>query len=142
MRPIIILPPDTMSDADIKALRDNDLCVVVAKDPARVKFLDPIPAAAQRGKIEDAAIGLSRVLLNKQWGNYTSDGTIGVNTISKIYIDILMKGTKLDPAGSREDQEREYFSEQKMVALQQLAKEEARAMRAAAKAAQKEKGKQ
>lgn len=43
MKPIIILPPNTMTDENIQLLRDNDLCVVVAEDPAAVKFIDPLP---------------------------------------------------------------------------------------------------
>jgi hypothetical protein len=139
MKPIIVIPPDTMSDADIKLLRDNDLCVVVSKDPAKLKFLDPIPAASQQGKIEHAAIQLSRILLNKQWGGYTTNGTIGIETFSKIYIDLLMKGTELDPAGSREEQEKKYFDSAKYDAIRELARQEAKEERAAAKATEKQK---
>ncbi len=42
MKPIIILLEGAMSDEDIKAIRDNDVCVVIAKDPALVRFVDPI----------------------------------------------------------------------------------------------------
>ena len=38
MKPIIIVPPKQLSKADIEMLRKNDLCVVEAKDPSKVKF--------------------------------------------------------------------------------------------------------
>lgn len=130
MRPIVILPPDTMDDKDIAALRDNGLCVVVAKDPARVKFLDPIPVAAGRTKIETAAIMLSRKLLNK--GFWNNDSTR--DCVARTYVDILMKGTALDPNVQEEE---DYFNRVKVREIERLAIEEAREERAAKKAAKK-----
>ncbi len=69
MKPIIIIPEGAMSAESIKELRDNGICVVEAKDPACVKFLDPIPAAQGRTNVEDAAIQLSRKILNKGFWN-------------------------------------------------------------------------
>ena len=48
MKPMIILPPDVMDKENIDLLRENGICVVVAKDPAKVRFVDPIPAVASR----------------------------------------------------------------------------------------------
>lgn len=135
MRPMIIIPPDTMSEADIKELRANGICVVVATDPAKVKFVDPIPAASSRTEIENAAIKLSRKLLHRQWGHISNDNTIGVNTISRLYVECLIEGTPLDERGSREEQEQRYFDQSKLDELNRLAKEEARQERASIKAA-------
>lgn len=131
MKPIIILPPKTMSDEDIKQLRANDLCVVVAEDPARVKFVDPIPATSSRTRMEDAAISLSRIILNGQWGNYTSSGAISRGDATSIYVDLLVEGTPLAP-NYRSPQQ--VFDLAKHEELQRLAREEAKAERAAAKA--------
>lgn len=124
MKPIIILQPDTMSPEDIKLLRDNDLCVVVAKNPALVKFIDPIPAQSCRTQIEDAAIKLSRKLLSGEvW-----DETTRAN-ISKMYVDILIRGTPLDRRGTAEEQEKLFFDEAKADEIRKLAREEAKAER-------------
>jgi len=100
MKPIIILPPNQMSEADIAELRKNDLCVVVAKDPAKVKFVDPIPAQSSRTQIEDAAIKLSRVLLNRQWGKWTNSPSLDHSDLSRIYASLLLVGTPLDGSNS------------------------------------------
>lgn len=96
MKPIIIIPPDTMSEEHIKLLRENDLCVVVAKDPSKVKFVDPIPAMSSRTQIESAAIKLSRILLNKQWGHVSQSNLIGQDEFSKLYVKLLIEGTQLE----------------------------------------------
>lgn len=119
-----------MSPEDIKMLRDNAICVVVATNPATVKFLDPIPAAASRTKIENAAIALSRIILKR--GTY-DDNSRG--SFAKMYVDLLAKGTPLDPEPSLAEREKEYFDQAKLDELRRLAKEEAKAERAAAKKA-------
>ena len=137
MKPIIIIPPDTMSEADIKELRDNGLCVVTAKDPATVKFLDPIPSAAERTKVEDAAIQLSRRILNRDfWANNDTRKTMAEN-----YVDILIRGTALDPKPSQAEVERQTFDSTKLDELRKLAREEAKAERLAAKAKENERKK-
>lgn len=132
---MIILSPDVMTEENIKLLRDNQICVVVAKDPAKVRFVDPIPASSSRTQIEDAAIKLSRVLLNRQWGHLSSSNEIGVATFSRLYIECLMGGTPLDANGTKQEQEQRYFDSVKRSEVEKLAKEEAKAERAAAKAA-------
>lgn len=135
MKPIIIIPPDTMSDEDIKALRDNELCVVVAKNPAAVKFMDPIPAAGQRTQIEAAAVKLSRILLNGQWGQVSNCSVIGRSEFAQLYVSLVTEGTELDRNGSRQEQEQRYFDSAKLDELRRLACEEAKAERAATKKA-------
>lgn len=134
MKPIIILPPDTMSADDIKLLRDNEICVVVASNPAAVKFVDLIPAALSRTKIENAAIAFSRKILNR--GVY-DDNTRG--NLAKMYVELLVKGTALDPMGSREEWQKQIFDSEKADELRRLARKEAKAERAAAKKVKKTK---
>lgn len=93
MKPIIILPPNVMSDDNIKLLRDNDLCVVVAENPDKVRFLDPIPVSSSRTQIEHAAIQLSRRLLNGQADNATINANRGY--FAAMYFDLLQKGSPL-----------------------------------------------
>lgn len=134
MKPIIILPPKAMSDENIKLLRENEICVVVAEDPAAVKFIDPIPSMSSRTQVESAAIGLSRILLNGQWGDYSSLNQIGRETFSRIYVDLLIKGSPLDKNHQTQAElEKKVFDAEKIDALRKLAQEEARAERVAAK---------
>lgn len=132
MKPMIILPPDAMSAEDIAELRKNHLCVVVAKDPALVKFVDPIPAQSSRTQIEAAAIKLSRIVLNRLWGSYTNENVITQSTISRIFTDCLVQGTPLDQNYVPPET---IFDRAKTEEIQRLAREEAKAERAAAKAA-------
>jgi len=131
MKPIIILPEGEMSADNLKALRDNWLCVVECKNPASVKFLDPIPSAAERTKVEDAAIALSRKVLNP--GFWTQDSTR--QNMAGHFVDILLKGTRLDPEPPRAEVERDIFDDAKADELRKIAREEARAERAAKKEA-------
>lgn len=129
VKPIIILPPGAMSDANMKMLRDNELCVVVAKNPARVKFVDPIPSISSRTQIEDAAIKLSRKILNP--GFWSTDSTRAEMT--RAFIDILVQGTPLQAGPTREELEKKAFDNEKFDELRRLAREEAKAERKAAK---------
>ena len=136
MKPIIIIPPETMSKEDIKELRDNGLCVVEAADPSRVKFLDPIPSAAERTKHEQAAIQLSRKILSRNF--YDSSGhnyPVDRSDVAKLYIELLVKGTSLDPDPTAAEREIQIFDSAKADELRRLAREEAKADRQAAKAA-------
>lgn len=121
MRPILIIPPGDMSAEDIKRLNDNGICTVEAKNPSMVKFLDPIPSAAQRTKVEEAAIALSRKMLTQGfWHNGETRGTLAAH-----YVDLLVKGTPLDPKPSQTEQERVIFDDAKAAELRKLAQAEA-----------------
>lgn len=132
MKPIIILPPNVMSEENIKLLRDNDLCVVVAEDPAKVKFIDPIPAITSRTQMENAAIQLSRLLLN---GGWSGASLLGKSDFASLYVELLVKGSPLCKGPTKEEMEREIFDDTKADELRRLAREEAKAERAAAKQA-------
>lgn len=139
MRPILIIPPDCVSTEDQARLNENWICVVVAKDPAAVKFLDPIPHAANHTHIEAAAIALSRKVLTRDFfDRYGSAGSANRSDVSRLFVELLVKGTALDPAPSRAEVERDIFDEAKAEEIRKLAREEARAERQAAKAAKQE----
>src|SRR3990167_4559593 len=125
MNPIIILPPDTMSREDIEALKANGLCVVEAKEPAAVKFVDPIPAISSRTEIENAAIQLSRRILAPEYWQDGHNNQIR-STIVKTWYEILVKGSPLDPKKSRAEVEREIFDDAKYDEIRRLAREEDR----------------
>jgi len=131
MKPIIVIPPNTISDRDITLLRENGLCVVKAKDPSKVKFIDPIPCQSSRTEMEDAAIKLSRRLL--------AGDLVGADyrkNVAALYVDILVKGTALDIKGSREEQEQQLFDSAKREEIARLAREEAKAERVTQKTKQ------
>lgn len=136
MKPIIILPPKTMSAKDIKILRDNDLCVVVAKDPSKVRFMDPIPAAASRTQIEDAAIKLSRCLLNGTW---TGNAVLGRADFARFYVDMLIQGTPLDSMGTLKERCDGAYKSEKIKESRRLARLDAKAERQAMKKAEQKK---
>ena len=131
MKSMIILPPELMDAANIKQLQDNDICVVVASDPARVRFVDPIPSMSSRTQMEDAAIQLSRRLLNGEF-----DGsTVRKSDFARLYVEILIKGSPLDIRGSTEEPRKRAFDQEKEAELYRLAREEAKAEREAKKKA-------
>lgn len=131
MKPLIILPKGAMSEKDREELTKNDICVVEAEDPSLLKFVDSIPAIASRTEIENAAIQLSRKVLNKDTWQYNSDMP---KDVAKMFIDILIKGTPLDSRPTPQEQENKIFNEAKADELRKLAREEAKTERTAAKA--------
>ena len=86
----------------MKQLRDNGICVVVAKNPSTVRFLDPIPASSSRSQMEHAAIKLSRKLLAGHFGGKTD---MDRGDITRLYVDMLVNGTSLDANGTKEEQD-------------------------------------
>lgn len=133
MKPMMILPPDVMDDANIQLLRDNDICVVVSSDPSKVRFVDPIPAVSNRTEMENAAIQLSRKILAKDI-NYQGDK----QKFAAMYVDLLVKRTPLDPnVDVKKKHKEEIFEYEKADEIRRLAREEAKAERDAAKAAKK-----
>jgi hypothetical protein len=141
MRPMMILPPHALSQADIKKLNDNGICTVVAKNPGALKFVDPIPSVLQRSKMEDAAIKLSRKILNRGHGPFDNYGNASRKDLIQTYVELLVDGTSLDPAGTIEERQQAIFEEEKEDELRRLAREEAKAVREAKKKAQEEKQK-
>lgn len=133
MKPVIILPPDAVSVEDIALLNANDLCVVVAKDPSMVKFVDPLPAASSRTEMEHAAIQLSRMLLNGHWSRWSGTNMLGRGDFARMFVDLLVEGTPLDPNPTRAEQEAVLFSDAKREEIRRLAREEAREERKAKK---------
>lgn len=131
MKPMMIVPPDTLSAEDIEELRKNHVCVVVAKDPAAVKFVDPIPSISSRTEVENAAISLSRKLMTQ--GFWQHDATR--QTITATFVDLLVKGSPLDPRPSQAEQEKRAYDEAKIEEQRRIAREEAREEAAARKAA-------
>jgi len=129
MQPMIILPPEMMSEQNIQALRDNGICVVEAKDPSKIKFVDPIPAVSSRTGIENAAIQLSRCVLNGMGRCLVENGKMDRVSIMRQYIDFLVVGTPLDPNPPREQIEREVFDKTKEEEIRKIAREEARTER-------------
>jgi len=129
MKPMIILPPDVMDKENIDLLRENGICVVVAKDPAKVRFVDPIPAVASRTQMEQAAISLSRKILHP--GFWNDDSTR--QEMCSFYVELLTKGTPLDPRPSQEESEKKEYDAAKLQEIRELARNDARAERAAKK---------
>lgn len=98
MKPILIIPPETIDAEGVQLLRDNGLCVVVAKDPDAVKFLDPIPTMVDRSRVEQASIDLSRKLLSKD--SFPSNGLGTRADVCRLFVDLLLAGVPLDPSQS------------------------------------------
>ncbi len=138
MKPIIILPPGSMTKEDIDRLRENELCVVESNDPALVKFVDPIPAISSRTEIENAAIQLSRKVMSPNFWTGGYNASMRLDCV-RVFYDILTKGTPLDPNKSAQEVEREIFDDAKRDEIRRLAREEAKAERAVAKASKSEK---
>ena len=127
MKPMMIIPPNTMSQSDIKLLRENDVCVVVAKNPANVRFVDPIPVLSSRTQMEHAAIQLSRRLLNGQMA-FNDFGDTNRNKIANLYVQLLVEGTPLDRA-TKEEKEKEIYEEEKYDEIRRIARADAKAER-------------
>lgn len=131
MKPIIILPPDTMSDEDKKLLNENGLCVVVAKDPGAVRFVDPIPAISSRNEMEHAAIQLSRRILHGQIGD---SNFLKRDEVARYYVTLLTAGTSLDAKPTQEEREQSIYRAEREEEVRRLARADAKAERDAKKA--------
>jgi hypothetical protein len=133
VKPMIILPPGTMSKEDMDQLRENGVCVVEAKEPAVVRFVDPIPVQSSRTQIEQASIELSRRLLSK--GN---EQLMQRKDIASLFVSLLTKGTPLSEGPTQAEHDAAVWSQAKDDELRRLAVEEARADRAEARRKKKE----
>lgn len=136
MKPMMILPVGAMDDENIRLLRENHICVVVAENPAALKFVDPLPTASSRTEIENAAIKFSRRVLRK---NEFNDNDVFRGTLTKMFVDMLVSGTPLDPNGTTEEQERRIIDAARRDELERIGREEVREERAAKKAAKAKK---
>lgn len=136
MKPIIILQPGSMSKEGMDSLRANELCVVEAKDPSLVKFVDPIPSISSRTEIENAAIQLSRKVMHPNFWAGGVDASARMACV-RAFVDILVKGSPLDFGKTQQEVEREIFTVAKQDEIRRLAREEAKAERAALKADKK-----
>lgn len=132
---MIILPRGLMTEANVQALRKNDICVVEAKDPAKVRFVDPIPAASSRTTIEEACIKLSRCLLN--WNLQGNKEYLSKGEVAGLYMHFLMKGTPLDQMGTIQEQEQRIIDDARHAELCKIGREEARARKLAAASTEK-----
>lgn len=138
MRPIIILPPDFMSQEDIAKLEGNLLCVVVAKEPDKVKFVDPIPSISSRTKIEDAAIQLSRRLLTGRGFNFgkaynSNNGVLSQREIAEIFCDILTQASPLQRDDTKDERKQAIYNVAFDEETRKLAREDAKRERDAKK---------
>lgn len=129
MQPMIILPPGEMNSTNMALLRKNGICVVTSKNPERVKFVDPIPCAGDRSKIETAAIKFSRRILKQ--GCWTNPELR--KTLTEMFVDVLIKGTSLDPEPQKEEMERQIYNSEREQEIRKMAREDARAEREAKK---------
>lgn len=138
MKPMMILPPGMMDSAHMEMLRKNGLVVVTCKEPALCRFVDPPAVSSNRTEIERAAIRLSRKLLNPGVWNtssfYSTDDSLR-QSISKMFVELLVKGTELDSQGSEAEQLEARRRQAKREEVERIAREEARAEAAAKKAA-------
>lgn len=87
MKPMIILPPGVMSEESIQMLRDNEICVVVAKNPAKVRFIDPLPCISSRTELEHAALQLAHKLLAGEFN--TKLNYVYRSDIAEMFVTIL-----------------------------------------------------
>jgi len=136
MKPMIVVPPGTITKEDIARLDENGVLVVEAKDVAAVRFIDPIPVQSSRTEIEAAAIQLSRRLLRGD--NFGGpNGMITWKDVNRMFVECLVKGTPLSEGPTQAEYEAKIVSQERESELRKIAREEARAERAAKKARDK-----
>lgn len=133
MKPMMIIPPDTMSVEDIALLRENGICVVVSKHPEKLKFVDPLPAMENRTQIQTAAIRLSRMVINGSWKNQWNADTISQQGFCYLFVKLLAEGTELSADGTRLEQEEKLIDLARRTELDRIAREEVRAEQKARK---------
>jgi hypothetical protein len=90
-KPVIVLPPDQMSREDINELRTAGFCVVEAKDPSLVRFIEP-PVVSVSDQ-ERAALSLCRMLANPSKRESVFSG----GTIAASLCDLLLNDGRLTP---------------------------------------------
>lgn len=88
IKPVIILPPGEMTQKDIAELKDNGFCVVVAKRPDAVRFMEP-PLQSYPAP-ERAALKLVRFIVANR-----TNGPQAYNDLTERLCDYLIEGTPL-----------------------------------------------
>lgn len=124
MKPTIVIPPDLLDADSIAELRASGFAVVVAADPNKVRFLDPIPTVSSRTEIESSCIQFTRKILNAEYNK-----TLSRDDLRSIYLECLMRGSPLDERPSKEEREKEVFEIARHDELRKIAREEARTER-------------
>lgn len=90
VKPVLILPIGCISKSDMKVLKNNGICVVEAKDPSAVRFLEP-PIVNDYSIQEKAAIELCRYYCQKETFMISKDN------FNNTLVHFLINGTKLKP---------------------------------------------
>lgn len=90
MKPVMILPKDAVTRADIRELRRNGICVVEATDPSLVRFVDPPPQGYSAQ--ERAAIQLARAILRP----INRGKMISNDTWTGLFVDLILAGSPLE----------------------------------------------
>jgi hypothetical protein len=85
MQPILVLPPDEMSPEDMQRLRDNGICVVEAKHPGELRFIDP-PPVGNHDQVTEASLNLTRFVVN----NYQSGGSYNAKDLAGYWAHMLI----------------------------------------------------
>lgn len=137
IKPMIILPPGNMDAENIGLLRQNGICVVVSEKPQEVKFVDAMAAVSSRTQIEQAAIKLSRYLVTVKSSDGTDGWSMTKKDITAHFVRLLIEGTPLDPQGTIEEREKKIYDATHEDEVRRIAREDARAERAARKEAKK-----
>lgn len=91
MRPVIILPPGEITKEDIAILRENGMCVVEAKDPSKVRFVEPPPLGYSVQ--ERAAIALCRWVM----GHDNPGANWSRRELAAKLADFFCEGSPLEP---------------------------------------------
>ena len=88
MAPVIVLPEGAMKRADMNLLRKNGFLVVEAKEPDKVRFMEPPPNGYSEQ--ERAAIKLCRWLTTKR-------GSLMYSDITEALVRFFIEGSPLQP---------------------------------------------
>lgn len=119
MKPMIVLPVGEVTPEDIQQLRDNGICVIEAKEPANVRFVEPLESSLGQDDFARAAIQLTRRILCGEVGGFAK------GDCSKLLAEILIKGSPIDPAETPQEYAANLFDEFKDCEIAELAKKAA-----------------
>lgn len=88
IKPILIVRAGDISEADVQKLTDNGVCVVQAKDPSRVRFVEPPPMDCSAH--ERAALASMRHLLSSD-----NVGAWNRGDVQALFARYIIRGTPL-----------------------------------------------